>query len=110
MSTYERHPMNLAEYASHDGLGLADLVRRKEVTPRELCQLALKAVDRLNPQLNAVIETFPERIDSMPAAGPFAGVPFLVKDFPIEAGVKAEMGSQLAAGFAPARDSELMMR
>jgi amidase len=33
-----------------------------------------------------------------------------VKDFPIEAGVKAEMGSQLAAGFAPARDSELMLR
>src|SRR5262249_56637592 len=34
----------------------------------------------------------------------------LVKDFPIEAGIKAEMGSQLAAGFAPTRDSELMLR
>ena len=102
--------MNLAEYASYDGLGLADLVRRKEVTPRELCHLALQAIEKLNPQLNAVIETFPVRADPVPAAGPFAGVPFLVKDFPIEAGVKAEMGSQLAAGFAPARDSELMLR
>src|SRR5262245_2070530 len=102
--------MNLSEYASYDALGLADLVRRKEVTPRELCHLALQAIDKLNPQLNAVIETFLQRADAVPAPGPFAGVPFLVKDFPIEAGVKAEMGSQLAAGFAPARDSELMLR
>ena len=103
--------MNLTEYASYDGLGLADLVRRKEVTPRELCHLALQAIEKLNPHVNAVIETFPDRADSTPASdGPFAGVPFLVKDFPIEAGVQAEMGSQLAAGFTPARDSELMLR
>lgn len=103
--------MNLNEYASYDALGLADLVRRKEVTPRELCHLALQAIEKLNPQLNAVIETFPDRANSALASdGPFAGVPFLVKDFPIEAGVKAEMGSQLAAGFAPARDSALMQR
>jgi amidase len=102
--------MNLAEYASYDALGLADLVRRKEIAPRELCRLTLQAIDKLNPQLNAVIETFPERLDAVPAPGSFAGVPFLVKDFPIEAGVRAEMGSQLAAGFAPARDSELMLR
>ncbi len=102
--------MNLAEYASYDGLGLADLVRRKEVAPRELCHLALQAIESSTHSLNAVIETFPERADSAQAPGPFAGVPFLVKDFPIEADVKAEMGSQLAAGFAPARDSELMLR
>lgn len=106
--------MNLSEYASHDALGLADLVRRKEVTPRELCRLALQAIDQLNPRLNAVIETFPDRADlaanGATADVPFAGVPFLVKDFPIEAGVRAEMGSQLAAGFTPDCDSELMLR
>jgi amidase len=103
--------MNLTEYASHDGLGLAELVRRKDVTSRELCDLALQAIEKLNPHLNAVIESFPDRADFAPAPdGPFAGVPFLVKDFPIEAGVKAEMGSHLATGFTPARDSELMLR
>jgi len=103
--------MNLSEYAAYDGLGLAELVRRKVVTSRELCHLALQAIEKLNPQINAVIETFPERADSAAVSdGLFAGVPFLVKDFPIEAGVKAEMGSQLAAGFAPARDSVLMER
>jgi amidase len=102
--------MNLSEYADYDALGLAELVRRKEVTSRELCHLALQAIERLNPQLNAVIETFPERAGAAASDGPFAGVPFLVKDFPIEAGMKAEMGSQLAAGFAPAHDSVLMQR
>jgi amidase len=103
--------MNLAEYGSYDGLGLAELIRRKEVTPRELCQLALAAIEKLNPRLNAVIETFPERAASATASGgPFTGVPFLVKDFPIEAGVKAEIGSELAAGFVAQHDSEIMRR
>src|SRR3954447_3492785 len=103
--------MNLAEYASQDGLGLAELVRRKEVTSAELCGLALEAIEMLNPQLNAIIETFPDRAETGGGqVGAFAGVPLLVKDFPVEAGVKAEMGSELAAGFTPRRDSEVMIR
>src|SRR5262245_14586990 len=103
--------MNLAEYGSYDGLGLAELVRRKEITPRELCQLALQAIEKLNPRLNAVIETFPARAACATASGgPFAGVPFLVKDFPIEAGVKAEIGSELAVGLVADHDSVIMER
>lgn len=103
--------MNLTEYATYDGLGLAELVRRKEVRWEELARLALDAIGKLNPRLNAVIETFPDRAaGSAPGDGPFGGVPFLVKDFPIEANVRAEMGSELAAGFAPDHDSELMHR
>ncbi len=103
--------MNLTEYASYDGLGLAELVARKEVRWEELARLALDAIGKLNPRLNAVIEAFPERASgSAPSAGPFVGVPFLVKDFPIEANVRAEMGSELAAGFVPDHDSELMLR
>ncbi|CAN5297201.1 amidase family protein [soil metagenome] len=103
--------MNLSEYASYDGLGLAGLVRRKDVSSRELCSLALDSIARVNPTLNAVIETFPDRAALEPqSSGPFTGVPFLVKDFPIEAGVRAEMGSELAAGFTAAADSEYMLR
>jgi amidase len=36
--------MNLTEYASYDALGLADLVARREVTPRELAALAARAI------------------------------------------------------------------
>lgn len=79
-----------------------------------LCELALSAIDKINPHLHAVIERFAERV---PAAdyepdlrAPFCGVPFLVKDFPMERGTRAEMGSVLAAGFEPECDSELMIR
>jgi amidase len=103
--------MNLHEYASFDGTALADLVRRKEVTAKELGDLALAGVEKVNSRLNAVIETFPERVFELSKLsepkGPFGGVPILVKDLPIESGVRSEMGSQLFAGYAPGHDSEL---
>jgi amidase len=103
--------MRLDEYAGHDGLGLADLVRRGEVSARQLGELALAAVAKVNPRLNAIIETFPEQLEHLSAAapaGPFGGVPILVKDFPIAAGVRSEMGSELCRGLALDHDSALM--
>ena len=55
-------PMHLAEYSQYDGLGLAELVRKKEVTCKELGELLLDGVEKVNPQINAVIETYPERV------------------------------------------------
>ena len=75
--------MELSEYARHDGTGLAALVRSGEVSAAELTSAAAAAIERLNPRLNAVIETYPERIAGFDAAsladGPFRGVPFLLK-------------------------------
>ncbi len=105
--------MNLDEYARRDGTDLADLVRQKEVTPKELGELALAGVEKVNPRLNVVIETFPERLAELSKLeaprGPFGGVPLLVKDLPVEKGVRSEMGSQLFAGYTPDHDSELMV-
>ena len=42
-------------YAQYDGLGLAELVRKKEITPRELVEAAINRIEQLNPRLNAVI-------------------------------------------------------
>ena len=47
--------MGFPEYADHDGLGLAELVRRKEVTPAELVEAAIERIERHNPVLNAVV-------------------------------------------------------
>ena len=44
-----------SDYDKYDGLGLADLVRKKEVKPSELVEEAISRIERLNPQLNAVI-------------------------------------------------------
>ncbi|MCL6508997.1 MAG: hypothetical protein K6T59_18470, partial [Bryobacteraceae bacterium] len=43
------------EYDRYDGLGLAELVRRKEVSPAELVEEAIRRIETVNPQINAVI-------------------------------------------------------
>jgi amidase len=95
--------MKLAEYAAFDALGLADLVARKQVTPKELAQTAAQAIEKANPTLKAVVETYADRIDDLDESslgnGPFRGVPFLIKDvFGHEKGRRIEFGSRLCAG------------
>jgi len=54
-----------------------------ETDPSELLEAALARIERLNPKLNAVVETFPERSREMLAAappGPLHGVPLVIKD------------------------------
>jgi amidase len=73
------------ELATLDATAQADLVRRRELTPRELVDAAIDRLERLNPQLNAVVLPALEAaraLASSPALpnGPFHGVPFLMKD------------------------------
>lgn len=73
------------EYISHDGMALAELVGRGEVSPRELATQAMVATARVNPQINAVIEVFEDAVtdpnkDGMNPAGAFHGVPMMLKD------------------------------
>lgn len=102
--------MKLAEYASHDALGLAALVKRQEVSPRELAETAAAAIAAINPALNAVIEVYEDRIAPLDAktlgAGPFHGVPFLMKDVgPHLAGRRTEFCSRLCRGMVGEIDS-----
>lgn len=74
----------LNEYTRYDGLGLAELVRKGDVHPRELLESAISRAERINPELNAIVHTFCERARAQAAGplpdGPFTGVPFLFKD------------------------------
>lgn len=102
--------MNLDEYTRHDALGLAELVAKGDVTPRELAALAAEAIAAINPVVNAVVETYPDRIDDLDEGtlghGPFRGVPFLMKDvFGHEAGRRIEFGSRLCKGLVADVDS-----
>lgn len=47
--------MTFPTYADHDGLGLADLVAKGEVTPAELAEAAIERIEQHNPALNAVV-------------------------------------------------------
>ena len=102
--------MNLTEYARYDALGLARLVADKQVTPSELARTASSAIAAVNPAVNAVVETYPDRIDALDektlGSGPFRGVPFLMKDvFGHEAGRKIEFGSRLCRGMKAEQDT-----
>jgi amidase len=102
--------MKLAEYARHDALGLAELVARKQISPKELAVTAAKAIAAVNADVKAVIETYPDRIESLDEKslgnGPFHGVPFLMKDvFSHEKGRKVEFASRLCAGMTADVDS-----
>lgn len=107
--------MQFAEYAQYDGLGLAALVKNKQVTAKELGRLLLDAVTKVNPQINAVIETYAERVEqlddqTMPT-GPFAGVPLLLKDLGAgEQGQHQAWGSRLCQGYVVAQDAFLTTR
>jgi amidase len=107
--------MNLVEYACYDGLGLAELVRRKDVTSRELAQLFIQAVGQINPQINSVIEVYADALEiadrTVDHPGAFAGVPFLRKDLgATEGGRRQELGSRLFKDHVPEHDSYLMTR
>lgn len=95
---------------SFDGLGLAELVKRKEVTPKELVEEAIQLIEALNPELNAVIhkryESALKEAESHTLEGPFSGVPILLKDVNQE--MKDEpmtFGSKAYQKFRAAEDS-----
>jgi len=107
--------MNLGEFTKYDGLGLAELVKNKDVLPAELLEMAIKAVEKLNPKLNAVVKIFEENaleeIKQGLPSGAFEGVPFLFKELAIHAkNVPQSMGSRVAENSVFPVDSELMKR
>ena len=88
-----------SEYESYDGLGLAELIRRKAVTPDEVLDAAIARVDARNPALNAVLMELYDHARQAIAAGlpngPFTGVPFLLKDLGSAlAGARTTRGSK----------------
>ena len=104
-----------SEYDKYDGLGLAELVRKKEVKPSELVEEAISRIEKLNPQLNAVIykmyQLARQAADGDLPDGPFKGVPFLMKDILMAyAGVPLTNASRFFRDFVPDHDSELVKR
>ena len=103
------------DYGSFDALALAELVRKKEVEPIELVDAAIEKIERLNPNLNAVITPLFEQgrkaaSGNLPP-GPLMGVPYLLKDIgAVLGGVRMTMGTVFLKDFVPDHDSELVLR
>lgn len=105
----------LPEYDRYDALGLAELVRKGEVTPTELCKETIERIERVNPKINAVVTTMYDQgrktASEFLADKPFAGVPFLLKDLMYAyAGVPTSQGCKTLKNVIPEYDSEMVVR
>jgi len=102
------------EYAEHDAIGLADLVRNGDVHPSELVEAAISRIEQLNPRLNAVVHKMYDRAlaqAKQPLEGPFSGVPFLLKDLTaLYEGEPTTASSRFLQSFVADEDSVLVSR
>ncbi len=103
------------DYESYDGLGLAELVRKREVQPKELLEAAVSRMEALEPQLHAVpipmVDEAERAIAEGLPDGPFTGVPYLIKDLHLHwDGVRTTNGSALFAEHVSDHDSTLTER
>src|SRR6266478_2478494 len=91
--------MAFKEYGDYDGMGLAGLVRKKQVSARELLDEAIARTARVDPQINAVVvkhyDYAKRQIDNGLSDGPFTGVPFLLKDLDILEGTRTTSGASV---------------
>ena len=75
--------MKLNEYVEFDGVGLSDALVRGELSREEVIDVAIAAITKINPKLNAVvINNFgnARSASTTKIKGPLSGVPFLLKD------------------------------
>ncbi len=103
------------EFERYDGLGLAELVRKKEVTADEVLAAALDRIETRNPALNAVVTRMDDQARAAIRAGlpdgPFKGVPYLLKDLGVlYTGAVTSFGSRLYTGYVADHDSEIVAR
>ncbi|MBV8593630.1 MAG: amidase, partial [Caulobacteraceae bacterium] len=107
--------MTFKDYADYDGLGLAELVRRRQISAPEVLEAAIEVIERRNPTLNAIVHKAYDEARAAAAGpildGPFAGVPFLIKDLGAQVeGWPRTSGSRFAQVEADEADSELVRR
>src|SRR5690606_37993277 len=114
MATCQERGM-IDDYADYDALGLADLVRRRELSAEELLETVLERVAAVNPRLNAIVTPLYDQARAAVKAGlpegPFTGVPYAFKELVVSvAGAPTTSASRLYARNMPAADSEIVSR
>jgi amidase/6-aminohexanoate-cyclic-dimer hydrolase len=106
--------MAFKEYGSYDAIGLAELVRKNEVSAAELLDEAIARTERIDPKINAVVVKHYDyasgQIDRGLPDGPFKGVPFLLKDLDLLKGTRTTWGASIYKNDVADRSSTLAQR
>jgi Asp-tRNA(Asn)/Glu-tRNA(Gln) amidotransferase A subunit family amidase len=107
--------MPLDEYQAYDATGLAILVGKGDIEPRELLEAAIARLEVVDTKINCISQRLydygrKQIADGLPR-GPFTGVPFLLKDLGVDlAGTPTASGSKFFQDDAPTADSTLVAR
>jgi amidase/6-aminohexanoate-cyclic-dimer hydrolase len=105
---------DFAEYDQLDALGLAALIAGGKITAQDALDAAIARAERLNPTLGAItvkLYDYARQVAAAPLSGPFAGVPFLLKDLGVFlAGTPTTFSSRLFENFVPDHDSTVVAR
>jgi len=105
-----------ADYLDHDAIGLADLVRKRQVSARELLEAAIARAEATNPAINAIVlkdydaaRERASREETNGSVAPLAGVPYLIKDLGVAVkGLRMSMGSRHYRHYVPTEDAPLV--
>lgn len=99
---------------------LAELIRRREVSPVEVAGAYLARIERINPSLNAIVTLAPSVLEQAREAealllrgddvGPLHGVPLTIKDTIETAGLRTTSGSAMRADYVPEKDAPSVAR
>lgn len=109
--------MSFSEYPRYDAIGLAELVKRKEVSPEELLEEAIRRIETFNPAVNAVVHKAYDLARASLAQqrgeprGALYGVPFLLKDILGDCqGMPSKLSSRMLRERLMTQDCELVAR
>ncbi|WP_341315851.1 amidase family protein [Paraburkholderia sp. IMGN_8] len=116
-----------SDYLAYDAIGLAELVRSRKASARELLDIAISRTEAVNPAINAIVlkdydaarqrasrddasrANGENRADGVITQGALAGVPYLIKDLGAAvAGLRMSMGSRHYRHFIPAEDAPVV--
>jgi len=109
------------ELCDRTAVELAALIRRGELSARELLAAHLRRIEAVNPAVNAIVTLVPEMAEKSAAEadgrqtrgeslGPLHGLPIAHKDMVMTAGIRSTMGSPLLADNVPGADDLLVTR
>ncbi len=98
-----------------DATDLAKLIKKKDIQASELIEITIKRIEKINPQINAVVTPMYDEarkaVRGPLPEGPFAGVPFLIKDLLASyKGVRITFGTKNLQHVIADHDSELVSR